>query len=276
MTTLRTAPDEAAPGAPEASPPRTGDRRPTEMKAAGFDRPIAPPLPDLSPAQELALLARCLFSEGFDDHLAGHITYRLDDGTFLVNPYGLTWDELRASDVARMDADGRQLDGPWPITPAITLHVELHRARHDVGVAVHNHCRWSTLWADVGRAPEIYDQTGALYHGEVAIYKEYWGPVDDARNARAAIEAMGGANIALLANHGVLVLGSDVEQAYLRAASFEWRCRQAWLIAAIGGGRPMNPEAAANYGAFFNKNNFTGMFHAMARRELRRDPTILD
>ncbi|HEY6622364.1 MAG TPA: class II aldolase/adducin family protein [Acidimicrobiales bacterium] len=248
----------------------------TGMKLAQFDRPIAPPLPDLNPAQELALLARCLYAEGFDDHLAGHITYRLADGTFMVNPFGLTWDEIRASDVARMDEDGHQLEGPWPITPAITLHVELHRARPGTRVAIHNHCRWSTMWADMGRAPEIYDQTGALYHGGVAIYKEYWGPVDNSSNARAAVAAIGDANIALLANHGVLVVADDVEQAYLRAASFEWRCRQAWHIAAVGGGVPMNPEAAANYGEFFNHNNFIGMFAAMARRELRRDPTILD
>lgn len=248
---------------------------PTEMKQAVFDRPIAPPLPELSPEQELALLARCLFAEGFDDHLAGHITYRQPDGTFLVNPFGMTWDEVRASDMARMDADGNQLDGPWPISPAVQLHVELHRERDDVGIAVHNHCRWSTLWADVGRPPPIYDQTGAMYHGEVAVYQEYWGPVDDARNARSAVEAMGKADIALLGNHGVLVLGRDVEQVYLRAASFEWRCRQAWLIEAIGGAEPMHPEAAANYGGFFAKNNFTGLFPAMARRELRRDPSIL-
>jgi ribulose-5-phosphate 4-epimerase/fuculose-1-phosphate aldolase len=249
--------------------------QPTKMKPAAFDRAIAPALPPLTPAAEVALLARCLFAEGFDDHLAGHITYRQPDGTFLVNPFGLTWDELHASDIARMDADGNQIDGPWPITPAITLHVELHKARHDVGVAIHNHCRWSTLWADIGRAPEIYDQTGALFHGEVAFYGEYWGAVDDVRNAKAAVAAMGDANVGLLANHGVLVLGNGIEQAYLRAAAFEWRCRQAWHVAAAGGGRPMNPEAAANYGDFFNRHNFRGLFDAMARRQLRVDPTIL-
>ena len=123
--------------------------------------PLAPPLPELSPAQELALLARMLHREGYDDHLAGHITYKQPDGTFLVNPFGLTWDELRASDVMRMDADGNTIDGPWTITPAITLHVELHKARHDVGVAVHNHPRWATIFADLQRTPEVYDQTSA-------------------------------------------------------------------------------------------------------------------
>ena len=60
--------------------------------------PIAPALPPLTPAAELALLARILHREGYDDHLAGHITYAQPDGTLLVNPMCLTWDELRAAD----------------------------------------------------------------------------------------------------------------------------------------------------------------------------------
>src|ERR687891_166446 len=136
---------------------------PTAMRPMAVTKPIAPALPELTPAQELALLCRCLFDEGYNDHLAGHITYKQPDGTFLVNPFGLTWDELRASDIMRMDADGKLIDGPWTITPAITLHVELHKARHDVGVAVHNHPRWATIWSDLQRAPEVYDQTGAQY-----------------------------------------------------------------------------------------------------------------
>ena len=77
------------------------------------------------------LLARTLWREGYDDHLAGHITSRQADGTLLVNPWGLTWDEVRASDVMRIDLDGNVLAGPWTVTPAITLHLELHKARDD-------------------------------------------------------------------------------------------------------------------------------------------------
>ena len=64
--------------------------RPTAMRAMVVTKPIAPPLPELTAAQELALLCRCLFAEGYEDHLAGHITYKQPDGTFLVNPFGLT------------------------------------------------------------------------------------------------------------------------------------------------------------------------------------------
>lgn len=239
-------------------------------------RQLAPELPELTPRQELALLARMLFREGYDDHLAGHITMKLADGTFLVNPFGLTWDELRASDVMHMAADGTLIDGPWTITPAITLHVELHRARHDVGVAIHNHSRWGTLWADLHRVPPIYDQTGAMYSGGVALFGDYEGSVDDIDNARAAVSAMADADVGLLANHGVLVLGQNIAMAYLRASSFEWRCRQAWHIEAIGAGRPLRPDVVQSFGAFFAEHPFPGLFEAMARRELRADASVLD
>src|SRR5437588_9369830 len=149
----------------EEDPMTATVREPAKLELQTPSRPVAPAL-KLTPAQELALLARVLFREGYDDHLAGHITYKQEDGTFLVNPFGLPWDEVCASDVMRMDADGNRLDGPWTITQAITLHVELHRARHDVTVAVHNHPRWSTVWAGLARVPQIHDQTSAFYTGE--------------------------------------------------------------------------------------------------------------
>lgn len=251
-------------------------KKPSAMRSQVLTKPIAPAIPELTPQQEVALLARCLHAEGYDDHLAGHISYKQDDGTFLCNPFGMTWDELRGQDIMRMDGDGNEIGGQWTITPAIQLHVQIHKARPDVHVSIHNHSRWGTIWADMGRAPEIYDQTGAFYHGKVAIYDEYWGAVDDEANAKAIVEVMGDANVGLLQNHGVVILADNIHQAYLRAIAFEWRCEQAWRIAAAGGGRPMNPAAAENYGDFFNTKNFRGLFEAMVRKQLRRDPSVLE
>jgi ribulose-5-phosphate 4-epimerase/fuculose-1-phosphate aldolase len=237
---------------------------------------MAPALPPSTPAGELALLCRMLHREGYDDHLAGHITYKQADDTFLVNPWGLTWDEVSARDVMRIDADGNVLDGPWTVTPAITLHLELHRARHDVSVAVHNHPRWGTIYADLGRAPAVYDQSSAMVAGEVAVYADYEGAVDQTENARAAVEALGGASMALLQNHGVLIVAKDIAQAHMRAVTLEWRCRQAWHVEAVGGGVPLPPEVHERFGRVFDQVNFPGLFEAMARRELRDDPSILD
>jgi ribulose-5-phosphate 4-epimerase/fuculose-1-phosphate aldolase len=233
---------------------------------------------DLTPAQELALLARVLHREGYDDHLSGHITFKQPDGTFLVNPWGLSWDELRASDVARMDADAKQLEGRWLISPAITLHVVLHRHRHNAGVVVHNHPRWGTIWADAHRVPPVYDQTGAMYSGQIAVYDDYAGPVNDMFNSEQAVQALGSADVALLANHGVLVIGKDVRDAYMRSMILEWRCRQAWHVEALGGGVPMRDEVVRSFGALIDSvpDAFDGFFEAMSRRVLREDPSVLD
>lgn len=229
----------------------------------------------LSPRAEVALLARVLYREGYDDHIAGHITFRQPDGTLLVNPWELAWDEVTASDIMRIDGDGTVLEGRWSVTPGVMLHLELHRARPDVVVAVHNHSRWGTIWADLHRAPTVYDQTGAAA-GTVAVYTVYRGPVDLRAEAANAITAMGSANMALLGNHGVFVVGNSIGQAHHRCVTLEWRCRQAWHVEAIGGGVPMDPSVAEKLGRLADESVTIPMtWEAMARRELRADPGIL-
>jgi ribulose-5-phosphate 4-epimerase/fuculose-1-phosphate aldolase len=232
-------------------------------------------LPDLSPHQEVVLLARTLWHEGYDDHLAGHISYRQPDGTLLCNPWHLLWEELRPDDILRIDLDGTVLEGRWPVPPGIPLHLELHRRRPDVVVAVHSHPRFATVWADLGRVPECYDQSSALGGGEPVLVDEYDGPVDSPDSAARAIGAMGTAASALLANHGVLVTATSIRAAHQRAVALEYRSRRAWYVEAIGPGRPL-PDPARSFFRASDGEGFIGFFEAMARRELRRDPHCLE
>jgi L-fuculose-phosphate aldolase len=193
---------------------------------------------------------------------------------------GLSWDELCASDVARMDAAGNHLEGPWIISPAVELHVVLHQHRDNAGVVIHNHPRWGTTWADSHRIPPIYDQTSAMYGGEIAIDSSYQGAVNNTANALEVVKALGSADVALMVNHGVLVIGRDVREAYLRAAVLEWRCRQAWQVEALGSGIPMPDDMASAFGARIATSvangNFDNWFAAAARRVIRHDPGVLD
>ncbi|AZI35735.1 putative aldolase [Caenibius tardaugens NBRC 16725] len=235
-----------------------------------------PVLPRLTPQQELALLCRTLFREGYNDHIAGHITYRQPDGTLLLNPWELTWDEVTASDIVRLDHEGNVLEGDWNITPAINVHVDLHALRHDIGVAIHNHSEWGSVWAGAGRVPPIYDQTSAMVDGDPILYDEYRGTVEDRAAGRSAVERLSENKWALLANHGVFVVGKDIRQAHLRAITLEWRCRLAWRIEALGGGTPVAPETAEAIGARTDRSGFPFLWEAMARREIRRDPGVLE
>src|SRR5450759_2767789 len=180
-----------------------------------------PILLQLTPRQEVALLARTLFQEGYNDHIAGHITYRQPDGTLLTNPWELAWDELTASDILRIDENGKVIEGKWNTTPAINIHLDVHKPRPDIGVAIHNHSEWGSVWAAAKRVPPIYDQTSAMVDSDPAIFQEYRGPVNNEAESRAAVAALGQNKWALLVNHGVFMVAKDIRQAHLRAITLE-------------------------------------------------------
>ena len=233
-------------------------------------------LPRLTPQQQVALLCRVLHREGYRDHIAGHITVRQDDGSFLANPWELTWAELTASDILRLDPNGQVIEGDWNITPAINLHMDVHAARHDVSVVIHNHPEWSSVWSAVGRVPPIYDQTSALVDTDPVRYDEYQGTVEDGERGRAAADALGTQKWALLANHGVLLVANGIRQAHLRAITLEWRCRMAWRVEMLGGGVPLPDAVATATGQRVDANGFPFLWEAMAREEIRRYPSVLE
>jgi L-fuculose-phosphate aldolase len=223
----------------------------------------------------VALLCRMASREGWNEHLAGHITYRLADGTLLCNPWELTWDEVTEADIVTLGPGGEVLDSDWNVTPAIGLHLQLHAARPDVHVVMHNHPQWSGLWACLGESPPVLDQAGAYVDGPLPVFSEYDGTFDDRDLTAGLVAALGEAKWALLANHGALVLGANPRQAHLRMLTLEWRSQRAWLARLAGGGKPL-PEAMVRQVALPDTNGFPFLFEAMARRELRADPGILN
>lgn len=234
-------------------------------------------LPELDLRTQMAVLARTLWREGYDDHLAGHLTVRLDDDTLLCNPWFVLWCELRPEHMLRIDLDGNVLEGDLPAPPGIPLHLEFHRARPGVGCALHHHPRWGTTWANARRIPEIYDQSSALGGGTLTLVDEYAGPVDSPLNAADAVERMGSADCALLASHGVFVTGVNVRAVHQRAVALEHRCRMAWNVEAIdrGSAQPLRTDVVE----FFRRSDgtgFLGFWEAMARQELAADPTLLE
>lgn len=235
----------------------------------------APLIPDLSARQELALLARALHREGYDDHIAGHITIAEPDGTFLVNPWELAWDELTASDIIRVDSIGQVIEGEWNVTPAIGLHLAVHRRRHNLRVVLHNHSRWGSVWSALGRVPPVYDQTSGHVDEDPAFYDEYAGTVDGAIEAQAAADALGQGKWALLKNHGVFLVAENVRQAHLRAITLEHRCRLAWHVEALGDGQPITNPAVLRVAQMSDPMGFPFLWEAMARREIRLDPSVL-
>jgi ribulose-5-phosphate 4-epimerase/fuculose-1-phosphate aldolase len=243
----------------------------------GDDRTLPSPL---SPEAELALLCRMLARHGYRDNIAGHATYAQPDGSLLINPFELLWEEVRASDIMRVDRSGAVISGRWTVTPALPLHLATHEARPDIAVAVHNHPEWGTVWANAGRIPPIYDQTSAFISEEIAVYDEYRGGVNEIESAHAAARAIGRAGCAFLVNHGVLVVADTIRQAYLRAMALEKRCKLAWHVEALGGhGVRIDPDVAVRVHDIVDRPDISAIPHlwtTAVRRELRADPAVLN
>jgi ribulose-5-phosphate 4-epimerase/fuculose-1-phosphate aldolase len=180
---------------------------------------------DLSPRQALAIALRHLDDTGFCENLTGHITWQLSgEETLLVNPWGLWWSEVTASDILTIDELGTVLDGPWDVTPAFHIHTELHRQRPDARVVVHNHPIHATVLAGLGVLPEIIHQNSAMFADELVFVNEYDGEVDSASAGAALAARMGDASVAVLASHGVVVVAATIEEATYKSVMFERMC----------------------------------------------------
>lgn len=197
---------------------------------------VVPPIGvELSDEQALAVAFRHLASIGFAENMAGHITWQRDGHTdMLVNPWGLWWQELTASDICEVDADARLVRGRWDVTPAIHIHTELHRMRDDARVVIHNHPYYVCVLAALGRLPELVHQTGSLFLDDMCLVETYEGEIDTPSRAAELVAHIGNANLTVLANHGVIATGRNLPEAVYRAASIERVCRMAYDVMLTG------------------------------------------
>src|SRR5690348_863930 len=160
--------------------------------------------------------------------MAGHITWQPEGQTDMyVNPWGLWWQELTASDICVVNEDARVVRGRWDVTPAIHIHTELHRRRPDARVVVHNHPYHVVVLAGAGILPELVHQTGSMFDGDLHFVQEYSGEVDSAELAVALAEQIGDYSTTILASHGVIVTAPTIEEATYKAASIDRVCRLA-------------------------------------------------
>jgi ribulose-5-phosphate 4-epimerase/fuculose-1-phosphate aldolase len=242
-----------------------------------------PPLGyDLTERQKLACLHRVLAGIGFNENMAGHVTVAADpdgddDGKLWASPWGLWWDEVRASDLVLVSPAGEVLDGKWDVSPAVFLHTGIHRARPDARVVVHNHPYHATLLATMGRLPEITHQVACMFDGALRLVDEYEGQIlDDEAGDRLATQ-VGDADGVILVSHGALVVGASVEEATYRAYTFDRMCRlTADALVSGQATREIAPELRASLRDAFRTHALDAFWNGAVRRLLRDHPDVLD
>jgi len=232
----------------------------------------------LTDEQKMAIAFRHLADIGFAENMAGHITWQPDgQNDMYVNPWGLWWQELTASDICMVDEAARVVRGRWDVTPAIHIHTEIHRRRPDARVVIHNHPYYVSLIAALGTLPELVHQTGALFLDDMYLVEKYDGEIDTPWRAAELAEQIGSANLVILANHGVIATGEDLASAVYRAASIDRVCRLAYDVM-VTGRTPstMNRGDMVGMQASLIERAADVYWAGAARLTIKADPGVLD
>jgi L-fuculose-phosphate aldolase len=208
----------------------------------------------------VAVHAACLrmVADGLVIGSAGNVSVRVDERRFVVSPAGVRYDALTPAEHAVVDIATGEWEGPRPPTSELALHRDVLAAMADVGAVVHTHSRHAAAFA-VARLelPFICNESIAT-RAERVLVTEYAPPGSAALGARAldTFRRQPGSRAVLLANHGVVAVARDIDEAYVVAQSVEWTaeiCHLARTLLAAGVGEhvldhELRAAIARNYG----------------------------
>ncbi len=177
---------------------------------------------------DLAACYRLVAAYGWSDLVFTHISARIPgpEHHFLINPYGLTFDEITASSLVKVDQHcNKQHDTPFPVNPAgFVIHSAIHAVREDAGCVLHTHSRAGVAVSaqKCGVLPISQQSTFVL---SSLAYHEYEGvAIRDDEKLRLQAD-LGEAKYLMLRNHGLLTVGKSVAEAFLNMYTFENTCR---------------------------------------------------
>ncbi|MEO5698117.1 MAG: class II aldolase/adducin family protein [Burkholderiaceae bacterium] len=186
---------------------------------------------------DLAACYRLVAMYGWSDLVFTHISARVPgpEHHFLINPYGLMFDEITASSLVKVDAQcNKVIDSPFPVNPAgFVIHSAVHEAREDVGCVVHTHTRAGVAVSAQKCGVLRISQQSAFVLASLG-YHDYEGIAFRDDEKPRLQKSLGNANHLLLRNHGLLTVGRTIADAFMHMYRFESAC-QIQISAQAGG-----------------------------------------
>jgi ribulose-5-phosphate 4-epimerase/fuculose-1-phosphate aldolase len=195
---------------------------------------------DLAACHRLA--ARFGLSEGIDNHMTLLVPGKRDH--FLLAPFGLLWSEVRASDFLELDFTGQVVGGKGLVEPtALYIHLAVHRSVPRAACVLHTHMPYATALGMLENPQLLMAGQNALGFHEDIAYVEYNGLALDYTEGERLAAALGDKSVLMLRNHGVLVTGSTVPEAFERLYFLERACQAQVIARSTGGTLAVLPES---------------------------------
>ncbi|MCH2211316.1 MAG: aldolase [Fuerstiella sp.] len=162
--------------------------------------------------RDMAAVFRWTSRLGLSEGICNHISLALDDTTFLVNPQGLHWSELRAGDLLVVDHDGIVLEGQGVVEPtALFIHARIHLGLPHARCVLHTHMPYATAITSIEGGRVIMANQNALrFFNDIAYSDEYDGLALNATEGDRICGELGDKRVLFLASHGVIVVGPSL------------------------------------------------------------------
>lgn len=231
---------------------------------------------------DLAACYRLVAAYGWSDLVFTHVSARIPgpEHHFLINPYGLMFDEITASSLVKIDQDCNKLsESTYPVNPAgFTIHSCIHQVRDDAGCVLHTHTRAGiAVSAQKGGVLPLSQQSTFVLAS--LAYHDYEGvALNEAEKPRLQAD-LGTANFLMLRNHGLLTVGRTIQDAFLNMYTFENTCRiqiDAQAAAASGAELNLIPQSVCNANLNIMKVATAGQGAALAWPALLRKLDRMD
>lgn len=226
---------------------------------------------------DLAALYRLVAMHGWDDFLFTHLSARVPgpEHHFLLNPLGLTFDEVTASSLVKVDLEGNKvLESPYDVNQAgFTIHSAVHMAREDAICVMHLH-------TDDGVAVSAMEQglmplsQHAMQLGEIACH-DYEGVALDLDERERIVRDLGNHQCMILRNHGTLVVGPTICAAWMAMYYLERACTMQ-VRALAGGTVNLPPQGSAEKAAQQSRGLYDGTVDKLAWPALLRKVDRVD
>src|ERR1700737_3640005 len=230
--------------------------------------------------QRLAGAYRLFSRFGFDEGVAGHITARDPEKPdhFWVNPFGVHFGQIRASDLILVNHHGEVVEGKYPVNAAaFAIHSLVHASRPDIVAAAHAHSLYGKTWSSLDRLLDPLTQDACAFYGDHALFADFTGVVLDTEEGKRISHALGDNKAVILRSHGLLTCGQSVEEAVWWFVTMERSCQAQLLADAAGTPVLISPEMAelthsqvgANVAGYFS-------FGPLYQRMIAEQPDLLD
>src|SRR5687768_111202 len=176
---------------------------------------------------DLAAAFRLAVRLDLHEGVCNHFSVMLPDGSFLLNRYGLHWSEVSAGNLLALDGAGKVLKGEGEYEKtAFYIHSRIHLGNPKATCVLHTHMPYATaLTLLEGARLEMVEQNALRFHDDIAYDDIYNGLVVDTAEGDRLARAMGSKRVMFLANHGVIVVGPSVAEAFDLMYYLERACR---------------------------------------------------